>query len=108
MMREVFEIGDQKWRGIGTIPKSGLHLREAYAEYDAERAFDLKDVVVVEPVECISAEILQGLKRPSECAVFGNRCTPENPMGAPMVSSEGTCAAYYRYRPFATRTEVGP
>ena len=98
MIEEIFEVGDQAWRGIGTIPNSGMHLREGYSAYDAERAFDLKSVAVTEPVECISAEILQGLKRPSECEVFGKRCTPENPMGAPMVSSEGACAAYYRYR----------
>jgi hydrogenase expression/formation protein HypD len=98
VMKEVFEIADQKWRGIGVIPRSGLRLRGEYAAYDANRIFDLVDVSVDEPSECISAEILQGLKKPTDCAAFGMGCTPENPLGAPMVSSEGACAAYYRYR----------
>jgi hydrogenase expression/formation protein HypD len=98
VMKEVFEIADQKWRGIGVIPRSGLRLRGEYAAYDANRIFDLVDVSVDEPAECISAEILRGLKRPTDCAAFGMGCTPENPLGAPMVSSEGACAAYYRYR----------
>jgi hydrogenase expression/formation protein HypD len=95
---EVFEISDQKWRGIGTIPQSGLRLREAYAAYDADRVFDLSERTVDEPAECISAQVLQGLKKPTDCVAFGMRCTPENPLGAPMVSSEGACAAYYHYR----------
>ena len=98
IMTEVFEVADQKWRGIGPIPKSGLRLREEYAAFDAERVFDLKEIAVEEPAECISAQVLQGLKRPPDCPEFGLRCTPENPLGAPMVSTEGACAAYYRYR----------
>jgi hydrogenase expression/formation protein HypD len=98
VMQEVFEIADQKWRGIGMIPRSGLRLREEYAAYDADRAFDLAALSADEPAECISAQVLQGRKRPTDCAAFGMRCTPENPLGAPMVSSEGACAAYYRYR----------
>ena len=98
IMDEVFAIADQKWRGIGSIPRSGLRLREEYAAYDANRVFDLADIVVDEPAECISAQVLQGLKRPPDCPAFGMRCTPENPLGAPMVSSEGACAAYYHYR----------
>jgi hydrogenase expression/formation protein HypD len=98
IMYEVFEIADQKWRGIGTIPRSGLRLRQEYAAYDANRVFELSDIAVDEPVECISAQVLQGLRKPTDCPVFGMRCTPENPLGAPMVSSEGACAAYYRYR----------
>jgi hydrogenase expression/formation protein HypD len=98
IMAEVFEVGDQKWRGIGPIPQSGLRLREEYASYDADRVFDLGEMAVDEPAECISALVLQGLKKPTDCAAFGMRCTPENPLGAPMVSSEGACAAYYRYR----------
>ena len=98
IMQEVFEVADQKWRGIGNIPRSGLRLRDEYAAYDANRVFALADVSVEEPAECISAQVLQGLKKPPECPMFGMRCTPENPMGAPMVSSEGACAAYYRYR----------
>ncbi len=98
IMAEVFEVADQKWRGIGPIPRSGLHLRDEYAAYDAERVFDLDDLSVDEPAECISAQVLQGLKKPTDCPAFGMRCTPENPLGAPMVSTEGACAAYYHYR----------
>ncbi len=98
IMREVFEVADQKWRGIGMIPLSGLRLREEYAAYDANRVFELEDLTVEEPAECISAQVLQGLKKPTDCPAFGMRCTPENPLGAPMVSSEGACAAYYHYR----------
>ena len=99
IMQEVFEVADQKWRGIGIIPRSGLRLREEYTAFDASRVFDLEELVVDEPAECISAQVLQGLKKPTDCPMFGMGCTPENPMGAPMVSSEGACAAYYRYRP---------
>ncbi|HEX8814355.1 MAG TPA: hydrogenase formation protein HypD [Terriglobales bacterium] len=98
IMQDVFEIADQKWRGIGMIPASGLRLRDEYAAYDANRVFEMEDISVEEPAECISAQVLQGLKKPPDCAAFGMRCTPENPLGAPMVSSEGACAAYYRYR----------
>ena len=98
MMADVFEITDQKWRGIGPIPRSGLRLREEFAAHDATRVFDLQDISVDEPAECISAQVLLGLKKPTDCPAFGMRCTPENPLGAPMVSSEGACAAYYRYR----------
>jgi hydrogenase expression/formation protein HypD len=95
---EVFEVADQKWRGIGVIPASGLRIRESYAAWDANRIFALSEIVAEEPAECISAKVLQGLKRPTDCPAFGVRCTPEQPLGAPMVSSEGACAAYYRYR----------
>jgi hydrogenase expression/formation protein HypD len=98
VVAEVFEVADQKWRGIGPIPKSGLRLREEYAAHDANRVFDLQLITAEEPAECISAQVLQGLRKPTDCAAFGFRCTPENPLGAPMVSSEGACAAYYRYR----------
>jgi hydrogenase expression/formation protein HypD len=98
IVAEVFEVADQKWRGIGMIPQSGLRLRGEYAAFDANRVFDLQELAVDEPTECISAQILQGLKKPTDCPVFGMRCTPENPLGAPMVSTEGACAAYYHYR----------
>jgi hydrogenase expression/formation protein HypD len=75
-----------------------LRLREEYAAYDADRVFDLGEMTVDEPAECISAQVLQGLKKPTDCPAFGMRCTPENPLGAPMVSTEGACAAYYHYR----------
>jgi len=98
VMEEVFEIADQKWRGIGSIPGSGLRLREEYASFDASKIFDLQLITADEPAECISAQVLQGLRKPTDCPAFGMRCTPENPLGAPMVSSEGACAAYYHYR----------
>jgi hydrogenase expression/formation protein HypD len=98
IIAEVFEVADQKWRGIGLIQRSGLRLREVYAAYDADRVFDLGELTVDEPAECISAQVLQGLKKPTDCSAFGMRCTPENPLGAPMVSTEGACAAYYHYR----------
>ena len=98
LMREVFEVVPRKWRGIGEIARSGLALREPYQRFDAERRFGLEGGEVEEPAECISGLILQGVKRPDECSAFGVRCTPEKPLGAPMVSSEGACAAYFRYR----------
>jgi hydrogenase expression/formation protein HypD len=98
VVEEVFEIADQKWRGIGTIPKSGLRVREEYGDYDASRIFGLASITAEEPAECISAKVLQGLRKPTDCPAFGVRCTPQNPLGAPMVSSEGACAAYYNYR----------
>ncbi len=94
----VFKIGTRKWRGIGEIPDSGLVLQDDYIEYDASLKFGLADLVVEEPKECISGQILQGIKKPNECEAFGKICTPERPLGATMVSSEGACAAYYRYR----------
>jgi hydrogenase expression/formation protein HypD len=98
LMEEMFEVCDRKWRGVGCIAQSGLRLRAEFAAHDAEKIFDLEDQTVEEPAECISAEVLQGLKKPTDCAAFGTRCTPEMPLGAPMVSAEGACAAYYQYR----------
>lgn len=98
IMNEVFTAVNRKWRGFGEIPASGLGLREAYSEFDAEEKFGLVGHEVEESTECISGQILQGRKRPSDCPAFGTRCTPERPLGATMVSSEGTCAAYFRYR----------
>lgn len=98
MLREVFEVVDRQWRGIGPIAKSGLALRAEFADYDAERKFDLPKVVATELSECMSGLVLQGLRKPLECPAFGSRCTPETPLGPTMVSSEGACAAYYRYR----------
>jgi hydrogenase expression/formation protein HypD len=98
IMAEVFEPADRKWRGIGPIPQSGLRLRSEFAAWDAEKVFDLPEIAVDEPAECISAQVLQGLRKPVDCPAFGTRCTPENPLGAPMVSGEGACAAYFQYR----------
>lgn len=98
ILDDVFETVDWKWRGIGLIPRSGFRLRLEFAEFDAARLFGMDDYVAEEPAECISAQVLQGLKKPVDCPAFGTRCTPETPLGAPMVSSEGACAAYYAYR----------
>jgi hydrogenase expression/formation protein HypD len=98
ILKEVFEIADQKWRGIGSIPHSGLRLRPEYAAYDADKIYDLALITADEPAECTSAQVLQGLRKPTDCPAFAIRCTPENPLGAPMVSAEGACAAYYHYR----------
>jgi len=98
LIREVFEVVPRKWRGLGEIPRSGLSLREAYAALDAEKRFGLTETDIPEPEACLSGLVLQGLKRPPECPAFGQECTPEHPLGATMVSSEGACAAYYRYR----------
>jgi hydrogenase expression/formation protein HypD len=98
LMREVFAIVPRQWRGIGEIPQSGLGLRDAYADFDAAKRFKVTHPVATESRECISGLILQGVKKPHDCSAFGTRCTPEHPLGAPMVSSEGACAAYYRYR----------
>jgi hydrogenase expression/formation protein HypD len=98
LIKEVFQVVPRKWRGIGEIPQSGLGLREPYAAFAAEKKFGLAKHHVEEPAECIAGLILQGLKKPHECSAFGTRCTPEHPFGATMVSSEGACAAYYRYR----------
>jgi hydrogenase expression/formation protein HypD len=97
LLTEVFEPCDRAWRGIGMIPQSGYQLKGEYAAYDAEDRFDAGAVVASESPDCIAGEILQGLKKPHECSAFGVKCTPENPLGAPMVSSEGACAAYYQY-----------
>jgi hydrogenase expression/formation protein HypD len=95
---EVFDVTDREWRGIGIIAESGLALREHYAHYDAARRFEILVPGVERESECIAGEILQGRSRPNDCPAFAARCTPERPLGATMVSSEGACAAYYRYR----------
>lgn len=97
LMAQVFEVTDRKWRGIGEIPRSGYRLRDEYADYDAEKLFDVVSVEVQESPLCIAGLVLQGLKKPHECSAFGTQCMPEHPLGAPMVSSEGACAAYYHY-----------
>lgn len=96
----VYERVDRDWRGLGNIPRSGLRMRDAFAQFDAERRFtlDVQPSASSERGGCISGEVLQGLKKPTECPSFGTRCTPDDPLGAPMVSAEGACAAWYRYR----------
>ena len=98
MLRDVFEVTDRSWRGIGMIPRSGWRLSERYREFDAEFRFDVAGMHTAESSLCRSGEVLQGLLKPHECAAFGKQCTPRNPLGATMVSSEGACAAYYAYR----------
>jgi hydrogenase expression/formation protein HypD len=94
---EVFEVSDRKWRGVGSIPKSGYRLRWEYREHDAEKLFEVEEIETAESSECISGLILRGLKKPCDCAAFGKTCTPQTPLGATMVSAEGACAAYYQY-----------
>jgi len=101
---EVFEVTRRAWRGIGEIPSSGLRLREAYRRFDAESRFAVEIRHVEESNECIAGLVLQGLRKPYECPAFGTRCTPDTPLGAPMVSSEGACAAYFH---FGRRKEDG-
>jgi hydrogenase expression/formation protein HypD len=98
LIQEIFRVVPRKWRGVGEIPQSGLGLREQYAAYDAETRFGVAHHTADEPAECMSGRILQGIQKPYECPAFGIRCTPEHPLGATMVSSEGACAAYYQYR----------
>jgi hydrogenase expression/formation protein HypD len=102
LVQKVFSVLPRKWRGIGEIPESGLRLSEAFAEFDAEQRFGVADHRADESPDCLSGLILQGLKKPVECPAFGRVCTPEHPLGATMVSSEGACAAYYRYRAVPT------
>ncbi len=97
-VREVFRVIPRRWRGLGEIPASGLGLREEFAEFDAASRFAVAGQGAVESAECQAGLVLQGIKKPYECPAFGVKCTPERPLGAPMVSSEGACAAYYRYR----------
>lgn len=103
LLDEVFEVADRKWRGIGSIPGSGYRLARVYQEFDAERRFAVGGIEVAECPDCISGRILQGINKPRECAAFGKRCTPETPLGATMVSSEGACAAYYHYGRLAAK-----
>jgi hydrogenase expression/formation protein HypD len=97
LVEEVFELADRKWRGIGAIPRSGLVLRPEFMDFDAEARFGLGDLTVDEPAECQAGAVLRGQLKPPQCPAFGTLCTPERPLGAPMVSSEGACAAYFNY-----------
>ena len=97
LIDDVFEICDRKWRGVGIIPKSGYKLRYEYRDHDAERLFEVDEIETQESSACISGQVLRGLKKPHDCPAFGKECTPQSPLGATMVSSEGACAAYYAY-----------
>lgn len=98
LMQQVFQITDRQWRGIGAIPASGLALQPQLAAYDAQERFGLGTITATENGACMAGAIMRGLAKPHECRLFGGDCTPEHPVGAPMVSSEGACAAYYHYR----------
>jgi len=100
IVEKVFRTVDRRWRGVGLIPSSGLGLREEYAAYDAERKFDVASISSEESAECRAGQVLRGKLKPNQCPAFGTHCTPERPLGAPMVSSEGACAAYYNYGRF--------
>jgi hydrogenase expression/formation protein HypD len=106
LVEQVFQLVNRKWRGIGEIPASGLALRDEFAEFDAERRFDLGTIEVAEPLECRAGAVLRGQLKPHQCPAFGRHCTPEHPLGAPMVSSEGACAAYYNYGRFRAADPV--
>ena len=104
----MFEIVPRQWRGLGEIPASGFQLRGRFQQYDANRRYPFSGVPAHESPECISGLILQGIKKPHDCPAFAVKCTPENPLGAPMVSSEGACAAYYHYGRRQTHELVQP
>jgi hydrogenase expression/formation protein HypD len=108
LVARVFQLVDRKWRGVGEIPRSGLGLREEFADFDAEYRFGLGALEVEEPAECRAGDVLRGKIKPFACPAFGTLCTPEHPLGAPMVSSEGACAAYYNYGRYTSpaRTEA--
>lgn len=106
IIEQVFEITDREWRGIGTIPLSGYEVREKFAAYDANRKFKVEIEKVPESSECIAGQVLKGIKKPHECPQFGKKCTPQSPLGAPMVSSEGACAAYYHFSQALDALEV--
>jgi len=97
VIHKVFRVGNREWRGIGEIPNSGYVLTDAFKKYDAEAKFGINTIQVAENANCIAGEILRGIKKPHQCSQFGKTCNPSNPLGAPMVSSEGACAAYYHF-----------
>ena len=103
IIQQVFEVGDREWRGIGMIPKSGYKLTKRYLDYDAESKFGIEGIMVSEHPNCMAGEVLKGIKKPVNCPEFGTTCTPANPLGAPMVSSEGACSAYYNFSEHSMR-----
>jgi len=107
LMEDVFEVCDRTWRGVGKISQSGYRLRDAYGDFDAERIFQVQDIATAESTECISGQVLRGLKKPHDCPAFGSKCTPQTPLGATMVSAEGACAAYYAYGRHLEATRSG-
>ena len=105
-MKEVFEVTDRAWRGIGVIPKSGWRLNADYREFDAEERFHITGIHTQESPLCHSGDVLRGVIKPAECPAFGKECTPRHPLGATMVSSEGACAAYFNYGRFLSAEEL--
>lgn len=106
LISRVFEVHDREWRGIGMIPGSGYRLRPGYAGFDAERKFSHPAIRAVENPDCIAGQVLKGIKKPHQCPQFGQGCTPSSPLGAPMVSSEGACAAYYHFAQTAAELDT--
>lgn len=106
LIARVFEVSDRKWRGVGSIPLSGLRLRPEFQDLDAELRFNVGNIATMEPEQCIAGEILQGIKKPHDCPAFGTLCTPQHPLGATMVSAEGACAAYYAYGRHLKETDI--
>ena len=106
LVSQVFELVDRNWRGIGCIPRSGLGVRAEFADFDAERRFNVEGIRTAEPEICRAGDVLRGVLKPFDCPAFGTLCTPEHPLGAPMVSSEGACAAYYNYGRFRSGSTV--
>jgi hydrogenase expression/formation protein HypD len=106
LMNDVFDVVDRKWRGIGMIPSSGLRLNAKHTMFDAEKRFDVSTISTPESGDCLAGLVLQGQRKPYECPAFGVQCLPDRPLGAPMVSSEGACAAYYRYGAFRINSPV--
>ncbi|MEM8893881.1 MAG: hydrogenase formation protein HypD [Bacteroidota bacterium] len=106
LIKRVFKIADREWRGIGTIPMSGYEVRQELEHYDANKRFEVNVKKVPECADCIAGQVLKGLKKPHECSQFGKKCTPSNPLGAPMVSTEGACAAYYHFANIESEEEV--
>ncbi|HEY2157782.1 MAG TPA: hydrogenase formation protein HypD [Isosphaeraceae bacterium] len=107
LIEDVFEVCDRKWRGVGPIPGSGFRLRHEYRDHDAERLFEVADIETQESSVCISGQVLKGLKKPHHCPAFGKECTPQTPLGATMVSSEGACAAYHAYGRHLETVHIG-
>ena len=107
LIEDVFEVCDRKWRGVGLVPASGYRLRDEFRDHDAEKRFELQGIETQESTICISGQVLKGLKKPHDCPAFGHQCTPQNPLGATMVSSEGACAAYHAYGRHLETMQIG-
>ena len=105
---KVFEVADRTWRGVGSIPASGYKIRDEYRDHDAELIFEVDSIATRESSICISGQILRGMKKPADCPAFARECTPQNPLGATMVSAEGACAAYYQYGRYLQTKNSGP